>query len=185
MSSMHCTINHHRTLPAQISLGRLSLPYSPAATLPRIRPPLCSPRCSCSLRFNQTRAELLQVYCRLLWLTCMSIHFFSVCILCITFRPASIIYFVLNVTFQLIRYVTACILWFAGAADVAALSALASKEARSERDSAAFLREGKRQYESIKRRLHQASGSSYVRGSSFILVSSHFAFLSHSLLSFG
>ena len=71
MSSMHFTTSHHRSLPAQIPLGRLSLPYSPAAILPRIRPPLLSPlrrwqRCSFSLRFNQARAELRQVYCRLL-----------------------------------------------------------------------------------------------------------------------
>ena len=62
-------------------------------------------------------------------------------------------------------------LWVLDATDLASQAAHTSKEERSVLDSAAFLREGDRQFESIQRRLYQASSASAAAGSSFILVS--------------
>ena len=62
----------------------------------------------------------------------------------------------------------------AGAADSASVATLAAQEERIVRDSA-FLRDGDQQFDSIHRRLHQASGAS-ATGSSFILVPSLFVY---------
>ena len=72
------------------------------------------------------------------------------------------------------------ILWFAGAANLAGLAALASQEERGARDTAFVLHLDS---QGIQRQLLQASDAPAAAGSSFILVSSPFAFFFASHLS--